>query len=348
MSPSGFADSQRPLNWIRSRISPSESAGAACLELVLLGEVVVRHHTAGDPLRADHAGVADVDHVRVLEVQADAEADEENGRGEQHRRLPERARCAHRTRARADPDAACEQVDERRIGKRDAREDVPVVEVPERDRERQQCEQVEIAKRQQPAEVCEAEQEDHAEREPDRPRVDLLASECALVATGHLPGDLWAGPRFGDSGRGVVDLALRDFSGVDALVLVAPPDMHRPASTLCSRTLRRVRLVGRVGDTALARIAVEPVGHLVAADEDRCRALLGKSRIRGRDVRDESRCREHGHGNRKDEPQCRLRNDQSLLPMKFAGVTRTIAIACATIFPTPNSTSNVRMARLPT
>ena len=61
----------------------------------------------------------------------------------------------------------------------------------------------------------------------------------------------------------------------------------------------------------------------------------------GRDVRDEGRRREHGHGKGKDELQCRLRNDQSLLPMKFAGVTRTIAIACATIFPTPSSTSNV-------
>ena len=224
----------------------------------------------------------------------------------------------------------------------------PCVEVPERDRERQEREQVEIPKRQRPAKIRKPEQEGRTEGEPDGEGVDLLASERALVAAGHLPGHLWAGPRFGDPGRRVVDLSLRDLSGVDLLVL-APPDMNRPAAALrACGTLRRVGLVRRVRDASLVRIAVEPVRDLVVGDEERRRALLRQSRRGSRRGRHEGRCHEHGDGYGQDELQCRLRNDQSLLPTKFAGVTRTIAIACAMIFPSPSSTSTERMARLPT
>jgi len=51
---------------------------AAGLEAVLGGEASVRHDAAGDALRTDDARVTDVDDVRVLQVQADAKADEED------------------------------------------------------------------------------------------------------------------------------------------------------------------------------------------------------------------------------------------------------------------------------
>ena len=70
--------------------------GAARLQVALLRHVPVRGLPVRDPLAADHAGEADVDHApRRLDVQADAEAREEDGgRGEQ----PRRARRAAPTR----------------------------------------------------------------------------------------------------------------------------------------------------------------------------------------------------------------------------------------------------------
>src|SRR3954447_9111545 len=43
--------------------------------------------------------------------------------------------------------------------------------------------------------------------------------------------------------------------------------------------------------------------------------------------------------------QGRERKDQSLLPRKFSGVTRTTAIACERILSTPDSTNRARIAR---
>ena len=62
-----------------------------------------------------------------------------------------------------------EQVDEARVDERHAREDPAVVEVPERDGEREQREQVEVAEAERPAQVGEADQEDGAEARA-RPR----------------------------------------------------------------------------------------------------------------------------------------------------------------------------------
>src|SRR5581483_1728553 len=66
-------------------------------------EVPPRRLSLDDPLRADHAGVADVDHVRALDVEADAEAGEEDRRADQHPDRP--ARRARRPAVpRPDPD----------------------------------------------------------------------------------------------------------------------------------------------------------------------------------------------------------------------------------------------------
>ena len=66
VSPFGFADSQRPFVWIRSRTSPSRSASAPALRpRVLDREVAVRRLAVRRSAGRRSARVADVDHVRV-------------------------------------------------------------------------------------------------------------------------------------------------------------------------------------------------------------------------------------------------------------------------------------------
>src|SRR6266498_5426230 len=110
----------------------------------------------------------------------------------------------------------------------------------------------------------------------------------------------------------------------------------------------------RSPDAPLARITLEPVRDLVVLKEQRDRTGLRQAllRLRRRERRRDCRRGEREQNDRDgDEPQDArqrfLRKDQSLLPMKFAGVTRTMAIACDTIFPSPSSTSTLRMTRLP-
>ena len=85
--------------------------------------------------------------------------------GEQPHR-PDGRRRARRPVAPRDPDAAAEQVDERRIRERRAPEDLALVEEAERDREREQREQVEVAERERPPQVGEPDDEERAERQP--------------------------------------------------------------------------------------------------------------------------------------------------------------------------------------
>ena len=224
-----------------------------------------------------------------------------------------------------------------------------MVEVPEGHGEGEKRDEVEVPKRKRPAKVQEPEQEHEAKRKPVAEAVDLLAAECALVSAGHLPRDLRAGPRFGDAGRAVVHLPGGDHACVDLVVLL-PRDGDVPAAARpTGGTLRGVGLVGRVGDPSVVGIAVEPVRNLVVPEEECCSTFLGQPGLGStRSGGNQDRRRQHGHGCEQVQPQCRLRNDQSLLPTKFAGVTVMIAIACATIFPTPSLTNRVRMARLPT
>ena len=204
VSPCGFADSQRPFVWMRSRISPAASAGPHAFRLALDREVPPRRLAVRDALRADHAGVADVDHVRRLHVQPDAKAAEEDRGGEQDPRRPDRAR-RRAAPGHADPHAAQHDPDERGIEERHGGEHVAVVEVPERRRRREQHHEIEVAQRERPAQVGEPDQEHEAERAPDPRAVDLRAAERALVAARHLPRDLRPGPRLRDDAARVVD-----------------------------------------------------------------------------------------------------------------------------------------------
>ena len=106
----------------------------------------VRGTAVEDPVGADHARVADVDHrPGAVDVQPDAEADEEERRRREHPHGPAGAPPRGRDRrAEADPRRA------RRGGRRAAGtasgralEHLPAVEERERDAEREQHEQIE-------------------------------------------------------------------------------------------------------------------------------------------------------------------------------------------------------------
>ena len=63
-------------------------------------------------------------------------------------------------------------------------------------------------------------------------------------------------------------------------------------------------------------------------------SVAAPRRVGGAGGRREQQRERHGA-----RPPLHRRKDQSLLPTKFSGVTRTIAIACARIAPTPSLTS---------
>ena len=137
----------------------------ALLQVTLLRHVAVGSLAVDDPLASDHAGKTDVDRApRRLDVQPDAKAREKDGCRGEHPHRPERLRRSRRPVAPRDPETAQEQVDERRIGERRAPEDLALVEETQRDREREQRQQIEVAERARPAQVGQAEQEDTAER----------------------------------------------------------------------------------------------------------------------------------------------------------------------------------------
>ena len=264
MSPRSFEDSHRPFVWIRSRISPSESAGPqafseSCTGMCPYGICAVR-----DPLRADHARVADVDHRAVrLDVETDAKPGQEDGCAGEHPVRPEGPRGSFRLAAKAEPQHPAEEPRQRRIRERHAGEDVAVVEEPQRDGEREQHEQVDVPQPKRPAPVEEPDQEDRAEREPDDGPVERLAAERARAASRHLPRDLWAGPRLVDAAGRVVDLAEGDLAGL------ARPDTDGPVA-------RRALELGVGG--GLRRVAVEPGRDLRVGEEEPRHARLGQPR----------------------------------------------------------------------
>ena len=240
---------------------------AARLEVPLHRHVAVRRLAVDDPVGADHSRVADVDHVRRLDVQADAKACEKDRAGDEHPDRPDRPRGCE-AGGRSDPRHARDHVQQRRIGERHAREDVAAVEEPERHREREQREQVEVPERERPAEVGQPDQEEQAEAEPDDRLVDVAAAEGARAAARHLPRHLRAGPGLGHEPRAVVDLAVGD------LARFAPPHLDPP----------RRGLVVELGldRPALRRVAVEPVPDLRMGEEDALGALLAEPRGLGR------------------------------------------------------------------
>ena len=199
---------------------------------------------------ADHAGEADVDHAPLrLDVQPDAEAGEEDACGrEQPHRPDRRATSAAARSRRAIQTQRPSRYDERRIGERRAPEDLALVEEPQRDREREQREQVEVPQRERPAQVGEPERGRRAQKlSQSQTLLIVLPPKAPGAAACHRPGDLRPGPRLRHLAGAVVDLAEHD------LARLARPGLHDPL--VRSRAVLGVRL-------RLRRVAVEPVGDL--------------------------------------------------------------------------------------
>ena len=136
-----------------------------------------------DPVGADHPGDADVDHLRVGDVerdppqrQQDRDPDREPAnRGERDQRPGALARPQPGDQQ---PD---EQVAEHRVGEGDRGGDLGPVEEEQRDAEPEHDEQVEVQQAQRAARIEERGDEEQAERQPDPGRVDLLGDR-ALVS----------------------------------------------------------------------------------------------------------------------------------------------------------------------
>src|SRR5262249_2564936 len=136
------------------------------------------------------------------------------------------------------------------------------------------------------------------------------------------------------------------------------PDVHVPVA---ARILIRC-----ICDERALRIARDPAGNLWIGEQRRRRALLrqlrrrrdrgdrrldqppvrvvdvGRGRAGARGAADEQR---RQYGDQRETHQ-RCRNDQSLLPRKFSGVTSTIAIACEATLSRSVVTRPFRIARL--
>jgi hypothetical protein len=143
-----------------------------------------------------------------------------------------------------------------------------------------------------------------------------------------LPRHLRSRAHVRDVAARVLDDGLRD------LTCLPGPDLDGP----CACALVESGVGRRMG-----RIAVEPAGDLVVLERELDGLGLSESgevrRVRlgcADGGREEDGGRQPG---RAAEDQLRGPNDQSLLPTKFTGVTRTIAIAWATTSPSPTLTS---------
>ena len=215
-------------------------------------------------------------------------------------------------------------------------------------------EQVEVPQRERPPPVDEPDQEDGAEREPDPGAVDLRAAERARVPARHPPRDLRAGPG-GEDGA-----ASRRRPCPPRSRPPCPTRLHRPAAVL-----RVVRLLVR---GPLAGSASSQSATFAVRREERERPLLREARrvavgtngvwtrrpfplktgavgvpaaaavAAGTSANATARTAIGRRGTAEARPQryAGRRNDQSLFPRKFSGVTRTIAIAWAMSLPTPS------------
>ena len=138
-----------------------------------------------DPVGADHARVADVDHVRVDHVR---------GRSGTPPAAPARPRARQRhvrhqpprplARAEARHQHAHQQVEQHRVDERHRHADLAAVEEHVRGAEGEQHEQVEMQQPERPAQVHEGRRNSSAQREPHVGRVQL-APEGARVAARH-------------------------------------------------------------------------------------------------------------------------------------------------------------------
>ena len=177
----------------------------------------------------DHPGIPDIDHVGSEDVQADPQADQKDGRGQQPRgRDGDTQRAARYPDPEGEQQHPHQQVAEKRVHERHRHPDIAVIEEGERDREPEQHQQVDVqqppprtvsplataATAAQPGPGDERGHEQGTQRQPYVQRVDA-AAERAGVAAGHPPGDLPAGPHLRDPADRVVHIDL------DPLVLRA-------------------------------------------------------------------------------------------------------------------------------
>ena len=216
---------------------------------VVLWPVAVQRLPVQELVGPDHAGVADVDHVRVDDVQPDPEPDQEDHADRQPRDRHEHAqRPARPAAAEPEQQHPHEQVQQERVDRRRREPDLRVVEQRERDRQAEQHEQVDVQQRPGTALATAAGQapaaprqerrdEQHAQRDPHVPGVDP-APERARVAAGHAPRHLEARPDLRDARGGVVDV---DLGELDLLLA-----RREPADLPLARPLR-VLVRDRVG-----------------------------------------------------------------------------------------------------
>ena len=312
------------------------------------GHVPVRGTAVEDPVAADHAGVADVDHSpRRLEVEADAETPQKDRNRREQPDGPEES-GGRGPATETDPAHAHEEVGERWRGERRAPEHVATVEEPERETEREQHEQVERMPASKPPPVGKADEEDRAERDPHPPGVEDLPAERPDPAPCHAPRDLWARPCLGDAPVAVLDPAEGD------LPCPSRPDLDSPpARRLVERGVRRrigrvplepacdLRYLEEAGDDCAlrhrrpVRLGGERLIERVGAGSCRRSRRRFSGECRGGDESSEGAC----EGNRHCRALHRRRNDQSLFPTKLSGVTSTIAMAWAGRAPRPAFTS---------
>ena len=214
----------------------------------VIGEVVVDRFAVGDAVGADHPCVADVDHAGVGDVEADAEAHQEQGGDHQPHRRPDRPQALSPP-PQPDPETAAQQVEEDRVDERDRDADLGTVEEVVGDAEAEQDEQVEVGDTPEPPPVDQAEEEDRAERQEDVGRVEPVAKGAGVSAR-HLPGHLIAGPRLEHLAAVGVDQNQRQLVAAFEVGDLPMPFLHR-------RTRPEVRMVALLLDDL--RI---PVGNL--------------------------------------------------------------------------------------
>ena len=298
--------------------------------------------SVGELVGTDHARVADVDHVAVGRVQADAESDEkERGDRQPAPRDVEPQRLGRCRRApEPDPQQPRQQIAEQRVAERDRQIQARVVEERERRAEADERQQIRVQPAKWSPHVEERQHEEHAQRHPDPRRVDRLAEGPRITAS-HRPRDLKAGPRLRhEPGRGV-DVGLSE--PVDRL---ARPRLgvhvDDPVPVLELRADGRPRMLApHAGDRrdaergGLGLGRRDPVAGCRRSDR---RLRAGRRRPSGR--QDEKECDRRGAAQRP--------NVHSLFATKLSGVTATIAIAWAGSSPTPSSSTRTVSSPSPT
>ena len=233
---------------------------------VLDGHVAVGGLAVEDPVGADHAGVADVDHAaRRLEVEADPEAGKEDGRCDEQPDRPDR-RGRVTAPAEPDPQGARQEVARGGAASGALRKISPRLknqsERPNESSTSRSSVCSDLSRRRSTSPT----RNRTLNGEPHPPCVQRLAAERARAAARHLPRDLRAGPSLRDETVGVRDLARGDLPGC------ARPDVHRPAPR---RTIED-RIGARV-PAGSGRASARPCGTRAERATACCSVSLGAS-----------------------------------------------------------------------